>query len=291
MTTTHDDIDLADFTHHRIDACGISLNAVETGSGPLMLLVSGWPQTWYSWRKVMPELARHFRVVAIDLPGLGDSDFPTGGYDTGSISQHLDAVLDAFDSRDCVLVSHDLGAWVSYAYAARRPQRVTRLVLMDAAIPGLAPPEAFDLSAQTAPRLWHFYFNAMPDLPELLITGRENEFLSWLFRSKTADATFDQAAIDIYAAAYAAPGRWNGGMGYYRAIFDSMAQNRASAAAALTMPVLAIGGASGMGAAMAAATGKVAVNVEPAVIAHCGHYIQEEQPDALLAVLLPFCRA
>jgi pimeloyl-ACP methyl ester carboxylesterase len=291
MTTTHENIGVADFIHHRVEACGVALHAVEAGSGPLLLLLSGWPQTWYSWRIVMPELARHFRVVAVDLPGLGDSDFPSAGYDTGSISLHLDAVLDAFDARDCVLVTHDIGAWVGYAYAARRPERVTRLVLMDAAIPGLAPPQAFELSPQTAARLWHFYFNAMPDLPELLITGREHEFLSWLFRTKTADATFDQTAINIYAAAYSAPGRWSGGMGYYRAVFESMAQNKASAATALTMPVLAIGGAAGMGAAMAAAAGRVARHVEAAVIDDCGHYIPEEQPAALLTVLLPFCQA
>jgi pimeloyl-ACP methyl ester carboxylesterase len=241
----------------------------------------------------MPELARHFRVVAVDLPGLGDSDFPKDGYDTGSISLHLDAVLDAFDARDCVLVTHDVGAWVGYAYAARRPERVERLVLIDAAIPGLASPEVFRLSPETARKVWHFYFNFVPDLPELLVVGRERELLTWLFRTKSVDwsTAFDPASLDIYVQAYAAPGRWSGGMGYYRSIFDSIEQNRATASTPLAMPVLAIGGAFGLGESMAKSIGQAAENVQGAVIHGCGHYVPEERPDELLAILLPFSLA
>lgn len=279
--------------HHRIEAHGISLHAVEAGAGPLMVLVSGWPQTWYSWHKIMPRLAKHFRVVAIDLPGLGDSDFPKHGYDTGSISLHLDAVLDAFGASDGILVTHDIGAWIGYAYAARRPERVTRLVLIDAAIPGLAPPEVFRLAPETAPRVWHFYFNAVPELAETLIVGREREFLSWLFRTKSVDWTiaFDAEALGIYVKAYAAPGRWSGGMGYYRSIFESVAQNKATASTLLQMPVLAIGGSTGLGASMEVSAKQAAKNVQSSVIERCGHYVPEERPDELLAVVLPFCLA
>jgi microsomal epoxide hydrolase len=284
---------LTEFKHHRIDASGIALHAVEAGTGPLMVLVSGWPQTWYSWRKVMPQLAQHFRVVAIDLPGLGDSDFPKHGYDTGSISLHLDAVLDAFGSSDCILVTHDIGAWIGYAYAARRPERIKRLVLIDAAIPGLASPEVFRLAPETAPRVWHFYFNAVPELAETLIVGREREFLTWLFRTKSVDWTmaFDAEALDVYVKAYAGPGRWSGGMGYYRAIFESVAQNKATASTLLQMPVLAIGGSAGLGASMEVSAKHAAANVQSAVIERCGHYVPEEQPGELLAVVLPFCLA
>ncbi|MDB5565825.1 MAG: alpha/beta hydrolase [Tardiphaga sp.] len=293
MTEPKDGASMAGFRHHQIATCGISMHVVEAGSGPLMVLVSGWPQTWYSWHKIMPELARHFRVVAVDLPGLGDSDYPKDGYDTGSISLHLDGVLDAFDARDCILVTHDVGAWVGYAYAARRPERVKRLVLMDAAIPGMASPEVFRLSPETARKVWHFYFNFIPDLPELLVVGREQEFLTWLFRTKSADwsTAFDPAALDIYVKAYAAPGRWSGGMGYYRSIFDSIEQNRVTASTPLTMPVLAIGGASSLGESMATSIGQLAENVQGAVIDGCGHYVPEERPGELLAVLLPFSLA
>ena len=282
---------MTDVRHHRIAACGVSLHAVEAGSGPLLLLLSGWPQTLHSWHKIMPELAKQFRVVAVDLPGLGESDFPAAGYDTGSISLHVDAVLDSLGARDCILVTHDVGTWVGYAYASRRPDRVNRLVLMDAAIPGLGAPDAFRLAPETIKRIWHFYFNAMPDLPELLIIGREREFLTWLFRNKTAhfETAFDPASMDAYVSAYSAPGRWTGGMGYYRALFESAEQNRATAATKLAMPVLAIGGALGLGAAMEASVRLAATNVQGAVIDDCGHYIPEEQPEKLLELLLHFC--
>ena len=293
MTSTHHNDPSAAFRHHRIDACGIALHAVEAGAGPLLLLVSGWPQTWYSWHKIMPELARHFRVVAVDLPGLGDSDFPADGYDTGSIALHLDAVLHAFGADSCTLVTHDIGAWVGYAYAARRPQRVGRLVLMDAGIPGLVPAEVFRFSPETVGRVWHFYFNAVDSLPEMLISGREREFLEWLFRSKSADwkTAFDPAALDIYARAYSAPGRWSGGMGYYRAIFESIAQNQATALTPLPMPVLAIGGALALAGAVEKSMAQAAARLQGAVIDDCGHYLPEERPAEVLAVVLPFVLA
>jgi pimeloyl-ACP methyl ester carboxylesterase len=218
------------------------------------------------------------------------SDFPKDGYDTGSISLHFDAVLDAFDARDRTLVTHDVGAWVGYACASRRPEHVKRLVLIDAAIPGLASQEAFRFSPETARKVWHFYFNYVPELPELLVVGREREFLTWSFRTKSADwsAAFDKVSLDIYVNAYSAPGRWSGGMGYYRSIFESMEQNRATASTRLTMPVLAIGGSASLGEAMAMSAGQVAENVHAAVIDACGHYVPEERPDELLAVLLLF---
>jgi pimeloyl-ACP methyl ester carboxylesterase len=283
-------LEVGEFKHHRIASLGISLHAVEAGSGPMLVLASGWPQTWYSWRKIMPQLSKHFRVVAVDLPGLGDSDPSRDGHDTGSVSMHLDSVLDAFGASDCRLVTHDVGAWVGYAYAARRPERVRSLALIDGAIPGLVEEAAYRFSPESAKKTWHFAFNFVPELPELLVTGRERSFLAWLFRTKSVDWTeaFDEAAIDTYVTAYAAPGRWTAGLAYYRSIFRSMEQNRATANNPLMMPVLAVGADAGLGEAMIQSTSNAASNVEGIIIERCGHYIPEERPDALLGTLLPF---
>ncbi len=237
---------------HRIDASGAMLHAVEAGSGPLLLLPSGWPQTLYSWHKVLPRLAERFRVVAFDLPGLGQSDPAKGGHDTGSIALAIDPVLDAFAATDCLLVTHDIGAWVGYAYAARRPERVRKLVLIDGAIPGLLGDDFFRFSPAAALKTWHFAFNSIPDLPEMLIAGRERAFLEWFLRAKSVDfaASFDEAALDAYTVAYAAPGRWAAGLAYYRSYFDSIEQNRATASRPLTMPVLAVGGEASLGETM-----------------------------------------
>ena len=279
------------FTRKRVAAHGASLQVVEGGTGEPLVLVAGWPQSWYAWRKVMPQLATQYRVVAFDLPGLGESDISAIGYDTAAIGSHIDPLLDALGIDSCLLVTHDIGAWIGYAYAVRRPERVKRLVLTDAAIPGLVA-DVHRLTPDRIIKTWHFSFNFLPELPEILIAGREREFLTWLYRSKSVDWTkaFDQAAIDEYVRLYAGKGRWTSGLAYYRAIFDSIAQNQATAATPLSMPVLAIGGDAGLGAAMRAAVEPCAPNLQSVVIPRCGHYVPEESPQAFLDAVGPFLR-
>lgn len=278
------------FSARRVDAHGAALHVVEGGQGPLLLLVPGWPQSLHTWRKVMPALAARYRVVAFDPPGLGGSEPPVAGYDTANIASHIDPLLDALGAKDCLLVTHDIGAWIGYAYAVRKPERVRKLVLMDAAIPGMAPADVYAMTPERLHKTWHFAFNFLPDLPEMLITGREREFLTWLFKTKSVDWTkaFDADAFDEYTRIYATPGRWSMGLGYYRAIFDSIAQNRATASTLLAMPVLAIGGETGLGAAMKASFEKAAPQLTGAVVPACGHYVPEEAPQAVLDVMEPF---
>jgi pimeloyl-ACP methyl ester carboxylesterase len=281
------------FKRRRVTAHGAELQVVEGGSGPLVLLVPGWPQSLYAWRKVMPALAAQFRVVAFDPPGIGDSAPPVAGYDTAGIADHINPLLDDLGAKDCLLVTHDIGAWLGYAYAVRNPARVRRLVAIDAAIPGMAPPDVYTMTPERLHKTWHFAFNFLPELPELLITGREREFLTWLFKAKSVDfaKTFDTDAMDEYVRLYARHGAWSNGLGFYRAIFDSMAQNKVTAATKLTMPVLAIGGSAGLGEAMRGTFAPFSPNLSGAVIANCGHYVPEEAPDALLAAMLPFLEA
>jgi microsomal epoxide hydrolase len=281
------------FTRRAVMAHGVPLNVLEGGAGPLLVLVPGWPQSWYAWRKLMPTLAADYRVVVFDPPGLGGQPAPaTGGCDTANIASHIDPLLNALGASDCLLVTHDIGCWIGYAYAVRQPRRVRKLVLVDAAIPGLAPPEVYKMTPDRLARTWHFAFNYLPELPEMLITGREREFLSWLFRSKSVDWTkaFDQAAIDEYTRIYAAPGSWSNGLRYYRDIFASIAQNQETAKTKLPMPVLAIGGEIGIGAAMRQSLDGLAENLQGAVIPKCGHYVPEEAPGELLALTSPFLR-
>ena len=273
------------FSRVSVPSRGIALNTIQGGSGPLLLIAAGWPQSVYSLRKILPGLAEHFRVIAFDPPSLGDTQAPIGGYDLVTIASHLDALI---DTQDCLLVGHDIGAWIAYTYASRNPSKIRRLTLIDAAIPGLAPAEAYRPAPETRHRSWHFAFNFLPELPEMLITGRERQFLSWLFRTKSVDWTraFDDAALDEYTRIYAAPGAWTGGLGYYRAIFDSMAQNRDRPP--LPMPTLAVGGDFGLGAMMEQSLKHAAADLRGVVIPNSGHYVPEEQPRALLDALLRF---
>ena len=277
------------FTHRRVVVRDTELHYVEGGRGELVLLVPGWPQSWYAWRYVMPALANSHRVIAIDPPGLGDSEKPHGGYDTANIALYIDAFLDALKLDSISFVGHDIGAWIGYAYAARYARKVRRLVLIDAAIPGIVPADAYALTPERVNKAWHFYFNALPELPEALVAGRERLFLSWLFRERSANKTaIDEAALDEYTRVYSEHGVMRSGFEYYRAIFDSIAQNHATAAKKLSMPVLAIGGAQWLGPLMGKMVEPVAENLRVEIVEGSGHFVPEEAPEAVIRLLQKF---
>jgi len=276
------------FTHREARIRDINLHFVEGGRGAPVLLVPGWPQSWYAWRGVMPALAHSHRVIAIDPPGLGHSGKPHN-YDTGAIALYIDALLDALGLERIDFVGHDIGAWIGYAYAARYAGKVRTLTLIDAAIPGIAPADAYALTPERINKTWHFYFNALPDLPEALTAGRERLYLSWLFNARSTNkAAIDEAALDEYTRIYAAPGAMRSGFEYYRAMFTSIAQNRATAARKLSMPVLAIGGEQWLGALMQKMVEPVATQLRAEVIPGTGHFVPEEAPEAVMRLLQEF---
>jgi pimeloyl-ACP methyl ester carboxylesterase len=278
------------FQHRVVDAHGSTVHVVEGGTGSVLVLISGWPQTWIAWRKLMPQLAEAHHVLAVDLPGLGASEEPSRGYGVASVAMHVKAALDALNVTECQLVGHDIGAWISYAVAAQHPEVVKRLVLIDAAIPGLTSRDAFAQSPATMQTTWHFAFNYLPSLSEILVIGREREFLTWLFKNKSMDweHTFDAPAVNEYVRSYSAPGRWSSGLGYYRAIFQSAEENRILSERRLRMPVLAIGGGNGLGYLMKDEIQRVTDDLRVAMIKNCGHYVPEEQPEKLLDTLQSF---
>lgn len=159
--------------------------------------------------------------------------------------------------------------------------------MLDAAIPGVSPEEAFQLSPDS--KTWQFVFHAVPDVPEMLTAGREKLYLSWFFKNKSAvSGAIDDAAIDEYARCYSAPGAMQAGFAYYRAFFSDRTQNQEYAKIKLKMPVLALGGEKAVGIKMLQTMQLVAQNVSGGAIAGCGHYISEECPDYLIEQLLAF---
>lgn len=284
-----DDAAFAAVLEHRMQGQpGQRLHYVIGGQGEPVLLVPGWPQTWYAWRKVMPALARHYTVVAVDPPGLGDSDKPFDGYDTNAVADRLHAFTQALGWDRFHYVGHDVGVWIGFPYAHRHPDTLRKLVLIDATVPGIVPPEAYAFEAQRIHKNWHFFFLALPDLAESLLSGREREFLTWLFQSKSENMQgIGAQALAEYVRCYGAPGGWRAGAGYYRALFDDMAQNRIHARTRLTLPVLAMGGASALGSMMADMLRTVADDVT-GLVAPCGHYVPEEAPAYLNEQLIAF---
>lgn len=264
------------------------LHYVEAGSGRPVVLVGGWPQSVHCWRRVFAPLAKRYRVIAVDPPGLGDSEKPAPAYDLESVARTLWAFADAMGLSELDLIGFDIGMWIGYPFAKQAPGRVRTLTLMDARTPGLVPFPQFNPNA--ALLSWHFAFNMLPGLPELLIEGREREFLKWLFETRTpTPGVFSDRDLDEYARVYRGRAAIASAVGYYRAIPETIRQVEALAQGVkLTMPVLAIAGSAGVGAAMIDPVKRIAANVRGVVIENCGHYVPEEAPERLLAELFDF---
>lgn len=284
--------DLAGFTHRWVDAGGVRLHAVDGGrpTGPAVVLLAGFPQTWWAWRKAMPGLAERFRVLAIDLPGQGHSDRPHDSYDTHTVASRVQTAVAALDVPKYWLAAHDVGAWVAFSLALKHEEHLHGLALLDAGIPGVTLPDTIPTDPGRAWKTWHFAFHVVPDLPETLLAGREREYVEWFLTAKTLSANpFDSAEIDHYAAAIAADGGLRASLAYYRDAAESARKNReALARQHLTVPVLGISGSHGSIPDMAASLGPWADNVTGVVVSQSGHFIPDEQPGAVVDALTAF---
>ncbi|GAA4986638.1 alpha/beta fold hydrolase [Streptomyces hyderabadensis] len=284
--------DLDGFTHRWVDAGGVRLHAVEGGQpdGPAVVLLAGFPQTWWAWRQVMPTLADRFRVIAIDLPGQGHSERPVISYDTHTVAAHVHAAVGALGVPAYWLVAHDIGAWVAFSLALRYESRLHGLALLDAGIPGVTLPDAVPTDPERAWKTWHFAFHLVPDLPETLLAGREREYVGWFLKAKTlAPDTFDDADIEQYARSVAADGGLGASLAYYRDAAKSAQRNReALDQQRLTIPVLGVSSSHGSIPDMAASLRPWANHATGVVVPHAGHFIPDEQPDTVAAALTAF---
>ena len=265
------------------------IHSVAAGTGSLVVLLPGWPETAEAYGEIFPMLAARHKLLALDPPGLGDSAPPSKGYDTAQISGMLaDAVHGLTDSR-YHLVGHDVGAWIAYAWAAQFPERLESLTLLDSAVPGCSAPQTFPLPYDVNVKLWQFSFNTLPDLPEILTEGREQQLIDWLIEHKAQHPErISQAKRDRYVECYSRTGAMSRGFAYYRDASRSALQNIEFAKTKLPMPVLALGGTAGVGDRLRIAMEMLATRVEGGEIADCGHYVMEEQPEEVSRRLLDF---
>ena len=290
MTNSNDLI-----THHFAEIGEVMLHYVTAGSGPPIVLLHGWPQTWYEWRHIIPQLAERYTVIAPDLRGLGDSSRPLSGYDKKTVSNDIwRLVSEKLGYSSFHLVGHDWGGPTAFALAAAHPEAIETLTIVDVVIPG----DGGDFSE--GGRRWHHQFHITPDLPEALITGRERTYLQWFYQTFAykPDA-IDDDALDEFVRTYSQPGALRAGFNFYRAIGQDAADNAAllKTGFKLPMPVLAVGGGvsyphgRGRGTSVEESLRRVANNVRGEVIPECGHFVPEEQPERLTELLLDFLNA
>ena len=278
------------FTSRYAEAGDVRLHAVIGGEGPPLLLLHGWPQTWYAWRMLMPALAEDFEVIAVDQRGIGLSDKPRDGYDIGSLASDLVALMDTLGHEKFAVYGTDTGMPIAHALAADHPERVERLIVSEAFLPGIASALPLFVPPALNARLWHLMFNQLPgEVNEALVTGREDVFFGAEFAASAGTSKLPDETVKYYVDTLAAdPEALRGSFEFYRAISTSAAQNEERKNRRLTMPVLAIGGEESGGENAANAMKLVADDVQALVLPGSGHWVAEQAPDELLAALTEF---
>jgi pimeloyl-ACP methyl ester carboxylesterase len=282
------EIDNVTFSHHTASVNGIQLHYVMGGKGDPVVLLHGWPETWYAWHKVMPALAKNYTVIAPDLRGLGDSSKPPTGYDGKTVAEDIHQLVTQLGFKSIFLVGHDIGVLPAYPYAAAHPSEVKGLALWEAPIPGFLPPDR--------PLLWWIPFHQTPGVPELLVEGKEKEYLSWFYHNLAFNpAALTQAAIDEYVSHYSAPDGMRAGFEYYRSLPQDAEQNQNYSKTNLTIPVLTLQGGYipvfGGNVTMSSieyGMKQLAQNVTSITVPNSGHWIAEEQPVVLVKLLNNF---
>src|ERR671917_53823 len=276
------------FTSRYVDTGELRLHAVIGGEGPPLLLVHGWPQTWYQYRLVMPALARDFTVVAVDQRGMGLSDKPQDGYDIGTQAADMVALMDALGHERFAVTGMDTGMFIAYTLAADYPDRLDRLIVGEAVIPGVSPSPPLFVPGPLNERLWHLAFNRLSMVNEDLVRGREDiffgaEYAAW------AGTPLPEEVVKYYIERIASdPEALRGSFELYRALDVDFEQSEERKTRRLTMPVLVIGGTESVGDLAAQAIKLVADDVQTVIIDGSGHWLAAEAPDEFLAALRDF---
>jgi len=274
----------AAFSRRQIETNGASIYVRVSGQGSPVVLLHGYGETGDMWIPMALNMVRDHTVIVPDLRGLGLSSKPAGGFDKKTQAGDLAGVLDALKIDRIDLVAHDIGNMVAFAFAAQYPERVRRLVVIDAPIPGVGPWEEILKN----PLLWHFRFGG-PDM-ERLVAGRERIYLDRFWNEFSASpGRFSEAARVHYAKLYALPHAMHSGFAQFAAFDQDVLDNRAFLAHnKLNMPVLALGGEKSLGATMATVMRAGASNVTEAIVPDSGHWIMEENPVATISLVRGF---
>jgi pimeloyl-ACP methyl ester carboxylesterase len=263
---------------------GLQLHYLTAGQGPAVVLLHGYTETSSMWRPLIPRLVERFTVIAPDLPGIGGSDIPEDGLGMAGAATRVHSLVKGLGIEKAVVIGHDIGLMVAYAYAAQFPAETEKLAMMDAFLPGVEGWEAI----YNHPALWHFRFSG--PTPEALVAGRERTYFEHYWNGFAADATrsIPEPARQEYAAAYARPGRMRAGWAYFVSFQQAAKDFAQFSKTKLTIPVLALGGGKANGDALGEQAKLVATNATVVVLPETGHWLMEERPQETIDALLRF---
>jgi pimeloyl-ACP methyl ester carboxylesterase len=285
----------AGFTEAKVRVDGVGINYVRGGHGPTLLLLHGYPESWYEWDDILPALARHYTVVAPDLPGAGLSDAPAtqADYTKKAMAADIYGLMVKLGlSHHVSIVGHDIGTMVAYSYAAAHPKDVAKLALSEILIPDSSLYTLPALNSAKGPGVWWFgLFNEPGTLAYDLLTGKEKvfvtEFIPLLEVVKNAITPCDLA---LYAHYLELPGHLQATIDWFSTFPQDVKNDAVYQKTKLTMPVLAIGGSATLGSAVAAQARNYAANVTGVVIPDTGHWLYEERPAEMTRLLLQFLK-
>jgi pimeloyl-ACP methyl ester carboxylesterase len=276
--------DTGAITSHDAEIDGVKLHYMTAGHGTPLILLHGYAETSLMWKPIIPALAERFMVIAPDLPGIGESGIPSDGLDMKNAAIRIHGLAKSLGVQKAEVVGHDIGLMVAYAYAAQFPAEVTKLVLMDAFLPGVPGREA----VYNDPNIWHFRFNG--PTPEALVQGREQIYFDYFWNDLAADKTrsIPQADRQAYIAAYSRPGRMHAGWAYFVSFLQAAKDFAQLSQTKLTIPILSIGGDKSLGDALGQQTKLVGTDVTVIVLKDTGHWILEERPKETTEALKKF---
>ena len=280
-----------DFRHRQLDIDGLSVHVAEAGvSGqPAAFLLHGWPESWSAFERVMATLSTDAHVIAMDLPGVGDSKSSPPWSDKRTLASYVHGVIERLSLHDVTLVGHDIGGMIVYAYLRASLGRVSRAVIMNTAIPGVYPWE----DIKRNPHIWHFAFHAVPALPEKLVAGHQAAYFDFFYDrlAATPGAVTDEAR-ETYVDAYARTHALRAGFDWYRAFEQDERDNADAAHRTDDTPLLYLRGEreSGFGLERYVSGLKAAgmTDVRGGVIEGSGHFAPDEQPERVSAAIGAF---
>jgi pimeloyl-ACP methyl ester carboxylesterase len=278
---------LSGFKNDNATVNGLTLHYVEGGAGEVLMLLPGWPETWWSYHKVMPALARDHHVIAVDLRGMGSSDKPEYGYEKQQMADDIAALVKQLGFKKINIVGHDIGASVAFSFAAKNPELTQRLVILDTPPPDENMYKLPMLPMPGYPHPWWVAFNQVKDLPEQLLAGRFHYLLDCVFDKMLIDKTsVDSFSRAVYAQAYDSAHGIRASNAWYQAFLQDIQDFKKYGK--LSMPVLGIGGSGFelLKASLPALTDSLRlISIDKA-----GHFIQSEQPEILTEAILSFLR-
>jgi pimeloyl-ACP methyl ester carboxylesterase len=263
---------------------GITLHYVRGGSGPAVILIHGFPQDWSEYRAIMPQLSKHFTVIAVDLRGVGGSSAPSGGYDAASMAEDVYQLTAALKLEHPYVVGHDIGGMVAFAYARRHPEATRGAMILDVPLPGIA---GWD-EIQGDPSVWHFHFMQVPGLAEKLVDGRQAEYFNYFF----SFGKFSPSEVTHLVNSYATPAQLHAAFEMYRAFPADALWNLAQRGANPVPLFLGAGDKSPFAKLIPKMADDLRANgfthVSTGLIEGGVHYLVQDQPNAVAQLIAKY---